>query len=120
MKWKCLEATTAQPRSTSSGVSSITPPSREPHLPPPERFNGEPSTCRAILAQCVLVFKLQPSSFPSDRSKIAYLITLMTGRALTWATAVLEQAESAWNQEALFDMFLHGVSEEVKDELAAR
>jgi hypothetical protein len=29
-------------------------------------------------------------------------------------------AESAWNQEALFDMFLHGVSEEVKDELADR
>jgi hypothetical protein len=29
-------------------------------------------------------------------------------------------AESAWNQEALFDMFLHGVSEEVKDEFAAR
>ena len=29
-------------------------------------------------------------------------------------------AKSAWNQEALFDMFLHGASEEVKDELAAR
>ena len=29
-------------------------------------------------------------------------------------------AESAWNQEALFDMFLHGVSEAVKDKLAAR
>ena len=29
-------------------------------------------------------------------------------------------AESAWNPEALFVMFLHGVSEEVKDELAAR
>ena len=29
-------------------------------------------------------------------------------------------AESAWNREALFDMFLHGVSEEVKDKLAAR
>ena len=29
-------------------------------------------------------------------------------------------AESAWNPEALFNMFLHGVSEEVKDELAAR
>jgi hypothetical protein len=28
--------------------------------------------------------------------------------------------ESAWNQEALFDMFLHSVLEEVKDELAAR
>ena len=29
-------------------------------------------------------------------------------------------AESAWNQEALFDMFLHGISEEIKDELAAQ
>ena len=29
-------------------------------------------------------------------------------------------AEIAWNPEALFDTFLHGVSEEVKDELAAR
>ena len=28
-------------------------------------------------------------------------------------------AVSAWNPEALFDMFLHSVSEEVKDELAA-
>jgi hypothetical protein len=26
-------------------------------------------------------------------------------------------AKSAWNQEALFVMFLHGISEEVKDEL---
>ena len=29
-------------------------------------------------------------------------------------------AESTWNQEALFNMFLHRVSDEVKDELAAR
>ena len=29
-------------------------------------------------------------------------------------------AESTWNMDALFDMYLHGVSEEVKDELAAR
>eukprot|EP00063_Salmo_salar_P041704 XP_014016539.1 PREDICTED: uncharacterized protein LOC106580245 [Salmo salar] len=34
---------------------------------------------------------LQPSFFPSDRSKVAYLITLMSTRALTWATAVWEQ-----------------------------
>ena len=29
-------------------------------------------------------------------------------------------AESAWNPKALFNMFLHRVSEEVKDELASR
>ncbi|XP_036845748.1 protein LDOC1-like [Oncorhynchus mykiss] len=75
----------------SSAGSSVTPPSREPHLPPLESFNGEPSTCLVFLAQCALIFELQPSYFPSDRSKIAYLITLISGRALTWATAVWEQ-----------------------------
>jgi hypothetical protein len=29
-------------------------------------------------------------------------------------------AESAWNPEALFDMFLHGLSEVIKNKLAAR
>jgi hypothetical protein len=102
-----------------------------------------------------------------------YIITLMMGRALSWATAVWEQqsairrdqedfitevrkvfdspvsereadrkllelhedsrsvaddavdfrtlaAESAWNPESLFDTFLQGLSEVIKDELAAR
>ena len=125
-----------------------------------------------FLAQCSLIFELQPSYFPSGLSKIAYLITMMSGRALTVSTAVWELqpaiyaslegfmgevrkifdapfsrqeaarrliqlrqdsrsvadyvvdfhtlAESAWNPEALLDMLMHGVSEEVKDELAAR
>ena len=138
-----------------------------------ECFNGEPSTCRAFLAQCALIFELQPSSFPLDRSKIAYLIMLMSGRALTWATTIWVQQpaicasleglvgevrkvfdgqfsgreaarkliqlwqdasnmadhavdfrmlaeEIVWTQEALFYMFLHGISEEDKEELASR
>ena len=81
---------TSQPLSNSavsSAVSSVTSTSREPCLPPPDHFNGETSTCQGFLAQCALVFKLQPSSSSedrsSDRSKIAYFITLMSGRALT-------------------------------------
>ena len=35
--------------------------------------------------------ELQPFSLPSALSKIAYLLTLMSGRALAWATAVWEQ-----------------------------
>lgn len=57
--------------------------SREPRLLPPERYAGDPGTSRACLSQCSLIFELQPSSFPSDCSKIAYLITLMSGRVLT-------------------------------------
>ncbi|KAJ7988083.1 hypothetical protein DPEC_G00319950 [Dallia pectoralis] len=66
-------------------------PSREPRLPPPERFSGEESGCGPFLTQCSLIFELQPSSFPTDRSRIAYLMTVMSGRALTWASAVWEQ-----------------------------
>ncbi|KAJ7997881.1 hypothetical protein DPEC_G00216770 [Dallia pectoralis] len=50
-------------------------PSREPRLPPPERFSGEESGCGSFLTQCSLIFELQPSSFPTDRSRIAYLMT---------------------------------------------
>ena len=91
----------------SSAVSSVAPSSREPRLPPLERFNGEQSTCWAFIALCALVFKLQPSSFPSDHSKIAYLITLMSGRALTWATAV-------WEQQPAICVSLEGFLGEVK------
>ena len=60
----------------------------EPRLPPPQRFSGDPSACGGFLIQCSLTFELQPSSFPSDRAKIAYIITLLSGKALSWATAV--------------------------------
>lgn len=65
--------------------------SREPCLSPPECFAGDFGTCWAFLSQCSLIFELQPSSLPLDRSKIAYLITLMSGRALVWAMDVSEQ-----------------------------
>lgn len=67
------------------------PTPREPRLSPPERYSGNPGTCRGFLSQCWLIFELQPSSFSSDRLKIAHIITLMSGRALSRATAVWEQ-----------------------------
>lgn len=157
----------------SSASPQPTPASREPCLPLPERFAGDSGTCQAFHSQCSLIFELQPSSFPSDRLKVLHLITLVSGSALTLATAVWEQqatvcfsleefmaevkkvfdsplsvreatrkllclhqdyrivadyavdfhklaAKSAWNPEALFDTFLHGLLEEMKDELAAQ
>ena len=75
---------------TSGASPQSTQASREPNLPPPERYAGDPGSCWAFLS----VFshlELQPSSFPSDRSRIAYLITLMSGRTPAWAKAVWEQ-----------------------------
>lgn len=152
-----------------------TPPQRgrEPKLPPPQSYDGEPGTCRSFLSQCSVIFELQPTTFPSDRSRVAYIITLLTGRAREWGTAVWDNGDSccdsledfraemkrvfdrshhgreaaremlrirqgarsvsdyaiqlrtlaattAWNPDALYDVFLYGLSEEVKDELATR
>lgn len=38
--------------------------------------------------QCDLMFELQPSMFPSDRSQKAYLINLAADNPLAWATAI--------------------------------
>ena len=75
----------------SSASLQATLASRDPCLPPPERFAGGSRTCWAFLSQCSLIFELQPSSFPLDRSKVACLITLMSRRAPTWATVMWEQ-----------------------------
>lgn len=150
---------------------AITP--REPHVPHPERYSGEPGSCRGFLTQCTLVFTLQPSAFTTDGAMVAYIMTLLSGRALAWANALLERqsplcsdydlfieemkkvfdcpvrgrdaatrllylrqgrnsvanyaiefrvlaAESEWTDAALIPTFLHGLSDEVKDELVSR
>lgn len=66
-------------------------PVSEPRLLAPERYDGNPVDCRAFLTQCSFTFELQASTFPTDRSRIAYIITLLTGKALAWATAIWER-----------------------------
>ena len=152
---------------------SARPTAPEARLPPPERYSGEPGTCRPFLTQCSLLFELQPSSYPSERARVAFIISQLTGRARDWGTAEWERqsgicssvklfsdelkkvfdhvtpgreaargllslvqggrsvadysiefrtiaAESKWNADSLFDAFYHGLSDVIKDELAAR
>ncbi|XP_056329085.1 uncharacterized protein LOC130241386 [Danio aesculapii] len=49
----------------------------------------------------------RPSTFPSDRAKIAYVITLLSGKALSWATAV-------WKAKAPFCSSFAAFEEEFK------
>ncbi len=65
--------------------------STEPRLPPPAFYSGEPQLCRSFLAKCSLYISLQPSSFPTEDSKVAFIITLLSGRAASWGTTVWEQ-----------------------------
>ncbi len=65
--------------------------SSSPRLPPPAFYSGEPQLCRSFLVKCSLYISLQPSSFPTEESKIAFVITLLSGRAARWGTTVWEQ-----------------------------
>lgn len=60
----------------------------EPHANNPPPYDGDPSSCRAFLSQCSLVFALQPRRYVTEESKVAFVITLLKGRARDWATAV--------------------------------
>ncbi|KAI2651826.1 Transposon Tf2-6 polyprotein [Labeo rohita] len=124
----------------------------EPRLPTPELYSGEPNFCRAFLTRCSMHFSLQPRTFASEESKVAFVLTLLTGRAALWGTAVWENqdpccasfqtlsaemkrgersvsdysiefrtlaAECQWNEEAQWDMFLHGLADRVQNEIYA-
>lgn len=60
----------------------------EPHANNPPPYDGDPSSCRAFLSQCSLVFALQPRRYATEESQVAFVITLLKGRARDWATAV--------------------------------
>ncbi|KAI2666981.1 Transposon Tf2-6 polyprotein [Labeo rohita] len=68
-------------------VRSVQPVSPSP-VARPLPFSGDNTSCDGFLLQCSLYFEAQPGQFPTDRSKIALIITLLTGRALRWAEAL--------------------------------
>ena len=68
---------------------------REPHVPAPERYNGDLGSCRAFLVQCSVVFEQQPTTYATDRSRIAYLLGSLKGDALAWASALWERQGEA-------------------------
>ncbi len=65
----------------------------EPRLPVPESYSGEPSFCRAFLTRCSMHFSLQPRTFNTEQTKVAFTLTLLTGRAALWGTAVWENQD---------------------------
>lgn len=66
---------------------------QEPKVPTPDKYDGDLGGCRSFLMQCDLVFDLQPYSYASDKAKIAFVIELLRGRALEWASALWERQD---------------------------
>ncbi|KAL0201043.1 hypothetical protein M9458_004230, partial [Cirrhinus mrigala] len=65
-------------------------PAPQPKIALPEKWDGSGTRCDVFLTNLSLLFEFQPARYPSDRSRIALLISLLTGQAAEWAAAVLK------------------------------
>ncbi|XP_016404915.1 protein LDOC1L-like, partial [Sinocyclocheilus rhinocerous] len=77
-------------RTAAASAEEGAPASRrsEPRLNPPAPYAGEPTLCRSFLSQCSLTFSLQPSCFPTESSRVAFVIMHLAGMAREWGTAM--------------------------------
>nr|XP_055074577.1 uncharacterized protein LOC129454102 [Misgurnus anguillicaudatus] len=65
----------------------------EPRLPIPEKYSGESNYCHTFLSHCSLHFAQQPRSFFLEETKVAFTLSLLTGKAAVWGTAVWENKD---------------------------
>ena len=63
----------------------------EPRPTPVIPFNGDPRLGKGFLTQCEITFRLQPSRFQSEESRIGFVAGAFTSRALEWYTAIAER-----------------------------
>ncbi|KAI2645310.1 Transposon Tf2-6 polyprotein [Labeo rohita] len=66
------------------------PPASHPKISLPDKWDWSETKYNVFLTNLSLVFEFQPSRYPTDRSRIALLTSLLTGQAAEWATAVLK------------------------------
>ena len=64
-------------------------PRHEPKFPCPKTYEGDFSLCKGFLGQCELFFRHQPIRYRSQETRIALVMSLLSGRALQWAIAVV-------------------------------
>ncbi len=86
--------------SPSESAPPLPPVDPAPQAPPPshsmasprlaylEKFDGTPAKCKGFLLQCSLFVSQQPALYPTEESRIAFLCSLLTDKALDWVTAV--------------------------------
>ncbi len=58
----------------------------------PAPFSGVAEECNGFLLQCSLYIEMQPHLYTIERSKVSFLISLLSGKALQWAETIWAQA----------------------------
>ncbi|KAK3553613.1 hypothetical protein QTP70_006055 [Hemibagrus guttatus] len=82
-----------------------------PRLALPEKFNGSADRCRGFLRQCDVFFSHQPGMYREEGTKCAFLMSLLTDRALEWASAVWDADPQIKASYDYFSGMIKGVFE---------
>uniref|UniRef100_A0AAY4E1C8 Retrotransposon gag domain-containing protein n=1 Tax=Denticeps clupeoides TaxID=299321 RepID=A0AAY4E1C8_9TELE len=94
---QCIHEMTVAHREheAASAAQSPRPPAvPEPSLLLPERWNRTEGSGEALLTTLSLIFELQPSRYPSARSRIALLFSRLGGSTAEWAAARISSPSS--------------------------
>ncbi|KAK3507389.1 hypothetical protein QTP70_016296, partial [Hemibagrus guttatus] len=59
-----------------------------PHLALPDKFDGSADRCWGFLWQCEVFFAHQPGMYSNEETQCALVMSLLTSRALEWASTV--------------------------------
>ncbi len=54
----------------------------------PATFTGEGEDCSGFILQVSLYFEMQSHQFTNDRARVAFIISLLSGRPLQWAQSL--------------------------------
>ncbi len=93
---------------TSTTSSSTNSPGMVSPMVRPAPYSGRAEECNGFLLQCSLTFEMQPHLFPTERAKIAFIISLLQGKALQWA-------ETIWGQAGTVTHSLSGFTNHLRD-----
>ncbi|KAK3535061.1 hypothetical protein QTP70_002592 [Hemibagrus guttatus] len=80
------------PAATSTSTASSVPLCVSP-MAQPAPYSGSAEDCNGFILQCSLVLEMQPHLYPTERSKVAFIISQLRGQALLWT-------ESLWSQNS--------------------
>ncbi|XP_054423673.1 retrotransposon-like protein 1 [Pteronotus mesoamericanus] len=77
-------------------------------LPPPRPFSGDRREYREFIVLCQLILQSYPRRFYSDRLRVRYVISHLSGMALEWAQGLVQANSPLIND---FPAFLEAMSE---------
>ena len=79
-------------------------------IPMPGKYDGSPGKCQRFLIQCSKYIEHNPTNFAPNKSRWI-LLSLLTGKAMDWATAIWTADSTELGSETHF----HTVFKEVFD-----